>query len=391
VVLFLFDAQAGLTPADLDILRKLKQSGLGSGDRAPIIGVVNKVDAESHEVLDADFYEAGLDSLLTISAEHNRGIEDLKETVIEITGAATETSAMAEDEDNDSDVPSKIPRVAIVGRPNVGKSTLTNALLGERRMITSSMAGTTVDSVDSLAEVNGIQLILIDTAGIRRKSKTEQGVEVLSVIQARKALERCDVAVLLMDGEQGVTDQDEKIGGLIDEVGCGVILAVNKWDVQRRNPKFKKDDAASIVRERMAYLSYAPILFVSAIKGEGFEDLGNLVEEILRQRQVKVSTHEFSEWVREEVTIHNPKNAKFYLSHQTGRNPPTFVCHVSDPDKVHFSLRRHLINAIRERWGFMGSPVRLVLRAGAGGKDRAKPSPSKHKRGRKTEKHPGKV
>lgn len=265
--------------------------------------------------------------------------------------------------------------MAIVGKPNVGKSTLVNALVGEDRMITSPIAGTTVDSVDSTAILNDKEFLLIDTAGIRRKSKTEQGIEVLSVVQTRKALERADIAILLLDGDEGVTDQDEKIGGLIEEAGCAVILAINKWDTQKSNPKFTKEMASEKIRKKMAYLKYAPMMFVSAKERRGLDDLGDLVEEILHQRRLKIPTHEFTEWVRKESTIHNPDNAKFYMCHQTGRNPPTFVCHVNNPDQVHFSLRRHLVNAMRERWGFMGNPVRLLFLKG--GSERAAKAPSK--------------
>lgn len=363
LVLVVFDGQTGLAPLDRDLIRRLQQSGVT--ERLPVLGVVNKVDAEAHEGFVSDFYATGLDPVLTVSAEHGRGIADLEEAIAAVAPQTFSGEPAAGQ--SERGLP---PRVAIVGRPNVGKSTLTNALLGRERMITSPIAGTTVDAVDSVADLGGRPVILVDTAGIRRKSKTEQGVEVLSVVQARKALERADLAILLLDGEAGITDQDEKIGGLIEEAGCGVILAVNKWDTQRKNREFTRELAADLIRRKMAYLKYAPILFVSALNRQGFENLGDLVEEILHQRQLRIPTHEFTEWVRKESTVHNPMNAKFYLSHQSGRSPPTFVCHVSDPEKIHFSLKRHLVNALRERWGFMGSPVRLLFVKGGGGEGR---------------------
>jgi GTP-binding protein len=242
-------------------------------------------------------------------------------------------------------------------------------------MITSPVAGTTIDAIDSLATLSGKPFIIIDTAGIRRKSKTEQGVEVLSIVQAKKALERADVTILLLDGEGGITDQDEKIGGMIQDAGCSVILAVNKWDTQKKNADFTREIAAEQLRKMMGYLKYAPIIFLSAKEGKGFEDLGDLIEEILHQRQFKVTTKEFTEWVRKEATIHNPMNAKFFMCHQTGRNPPTFVCHVNDQKKIHFSLQRHLINALREKWGFMGTPIKLLFVEGKN--TRQKPSGAK--------------
>ncbi|HUP58196.1 MAG TPA: ribosome biogenesis GTPase Der, partial [Bdellovibrionota bacterium] len=364
VVVALFDGQAGVLPADRELIRELKVQLSSSGREVLLVGAVNKVDAEVHESLGAEFYSLGIDPLLTLSAEHDRGVEDLKEEIVKITkhpGTVEAASAPEPETDPDADPDLEPwdagpPKIAIIGRPNVGKSTMINALLGTKRMITSPIAGTTVDAVDSPIEMNGKPYILIDTAGIRRKSKTEQGVEVLSVVQARKALERAHVAVLLLDGKEGISDQDEKIGSLIEEAGCGVIIAVNKWDLQRSNQEFTRDIAAELVRKKMAYLRYAPVLFVSAIEGKGFDDLGELVDEILHQRRLKVTTREFTQWVRDEAPIHNPQGAKFYLCHQSGRNPPTFVCHVNDPDRVHFSLRRHLVNGIRERWGYMGNP-----------------------------------
>lgn len=356
LVLALFDGQTGYTPADREVVQQMVRSGLRDAE-LPILGVVNKVDADQHEEMIHDFYEAGLDSLHTVSAEHGRGIDDLKEAVI---AALTERGAITPAEKETSEE-EHVPKIAIVGRPNVGKSTFTNAVLGEDRMITSPMAGTTIDSIDSPVELSGRPFILIDTAGIRRKSKTEQGVEVLSVIQARKALERCDIALLMVDGEGGITDQDEKIAGLIEELGCAVILVVNKWDTQKRNREFSREAAVKRIHEQMAFLKWAPVMFVSAKERTGFRDLGDLAADILEQRKLKISTHEFTEWVRAESEVHNPGNVKFYMCHQSGRNPPTFVCHVSNPDKVHFSLKRHLINAIRERWGYMGNPIRLIF------------------------------
>ena len=324
VVVMLFDGQAGLLPLDRELIKGFQKRGLHK--KARLIGVVNKVDAESHEDRIHEFYKSGLDPILTISAEHGRGIDDLMQLIVEtaeLTEEAeseSETSADSDveaDADDDSEI-RRVPRLAIVGKPNVGKSTLVNALVGEHRMITSPIAGTTVDSVDSTALLNDKEFLLIDTAGIRRKSKTEQGIEVLSVVQTRKALERADIAILLLDGDEGITDQDEKIGGLIEEVGCSVILAINKWDTQKSNPKFTKEMAAERIRKKMAYLKYAPMMFVSAKERKGLDDLGDLVEEILHQRKLKIPTHEFTEWVRKEATIHNPENAKFYMSHQSG-------------------------------------------------------------------------
>ncbi len=368
LALFLLDSQVGVTTADEELLLELKRSGILK--KKPVFAVVNKVDAEMHEDRISEFFSLGLDPVLTISAEHGRGIDDLKVAICEALKVEGEPRVVETEVNLDS-----IPKIAIVGKPNVGKSTLLNAILGEDRMITSPIAGTTVDSIDSPVTLNGKQFLFIDTAGIRRKSKTEQGVEVLSVVQTRKSLEKATLAILVLDGEQGITDQDEKIGGMIQEIGCSVILLMNKWDTQKRNPGFTKELAGEKIRAKMAYLNYAPVLFASALQGKGLEDLGELIEEILHQRELKLATHEFTEWVRKESTIHNPQNAKFFLCHQSGRNPPTFVCHVNDPEKVHFSLRRHFVNAMRERWGYMGSPVRILFVEGKNRRSLPKPKP----------------
>ena len=355
LILYVLDSQRGPTFMDHDLLQQLRCSGILN--RIPMIGALNKVDIEQHENRISEFYELGLEQIFTISAEHGRGIDDLKLMIAE----TLDFKNTYKDFKSEIIQSPKISKIAIVGRPNVGKSTLINGILDEDRMITSPMAGTTVDSIDSLIQLQGKPYILIDTAGIRRKSKTEKGIEVLSVVQTRKALERAELAVLVLDGEGGITDQDEKIAGLIEEIGCSVVLMVNKWDTQRRNEKFTREIAAELIRKQMAFLKYAPILFSSALYREGIENLGKLFEEILFQRNFKIPTREFTEWVREESHIHNPMNAKFYLCHQSGRHPPTFVCHVNDPEKVHFSLSRHLVNALRKKWGYMGSPVRLLF------------------------------
>ncbi len=351
-VLLVFDGRAGITAEDREVVRSLRRfAGAGS---APWIAVVNKIDTSGLETLVPDFHELGVEPVLGVSAEHARGIEDLKDHLSAGWDEPQPVESTAE-----SDAREGAPRIAVLGKPNVGKSTLVNALLGSERMITSPIAGTTVDAVDSTVRIGGRSYILTDTAGVRRKGRTERGVEVLSVVQTRKALESSEIAVLVLDGAEGVADQDEKIAGLVEEAGIPVILLVNKWDTQARRKGFGKKEAAESVREAMPFLHYAPVIFGSALRGEGFEDVADLVDEILRQKNVKVGTHEFTEWVRQAAEVQNPRGVKFYLCHQSGRHPPTFVCHVSDPKKIHFSLERHIVNGIRKRWGFMGSPIRI--------------------------------
>lgn len=367
VAIWVVDGSSGRLPEDEEFARLLR-SKLATRENLRVILAVNKVDDPKHEGASFDFHGLGVEELVEISAEHDRGIETLREAIV--SGVAGE--ALPEEEETYGEEPEVVepeyvaetPRLAIVGRPNVGKSTLINALLGEERMIASPVAGTTVDAIDSKARLGGREVILIDTAGIRRKAKTEQGVEVLAVLQAKKALARADIAILLLDGEAGTSEQDEKIGGLIEEAGCSVIIALNKWDTQvgprgGEKPGFGRKEAAERIRGKIGFLKYAPLVFLSARDGTGLDGLGELVEDVLHQRKLKIPTSEFSKWVRKEAEVHNPQGARFFISHQASRHPPTFVCHVNDPEKIHFSLERHLINALRERWGYMGTPVRL--------------------------------
>jgi GTP-binding protein len=356
IVLFVLDAQVGITQEDREVLQQLRRSGL-TKKGIPILALANKVDLAQHEQNIAIFYELGLEQVYGVSAEHGRGTLDLQEEILRLLDER-ERSQPHEDSELDF-VGESLPKLAILGKPNVGKSTLLNALAGEERVVTSPIAGTTVDAIDIEITLGGERYLLIDTAGIRRKSKTEKGVEVLSVLQARKTLERADLAFLVIDGSLGPSDQDEKIGGLIEEAGCSVILIVNKWDTQKRNKDFKKDDAAERIRDDMGFLGYAPLVFASAKERTGLRGLGDLVREILDAKKVKVQTREFTDWVRRRPEIENLQGVKFYLCHQTGRHPPSFVCHVSDPRKIHFSIQRNLINGIRDKWGYMGSPVRL--------------------------------
>jgi len=347
LALFIVDARSGIIPADMEVLKTLRAS-TKNHKKLPLIGVMNKADHEGLEHLSSDFYKLGLDKIMPISAEHNRGVEFLKEEIIKDTRAEPMEEELLAD---------KPPCISIVGKPNVGKSTLVNTVLSENRMVVSPIAGTTSDAIDLSVTLDGHEVTLIDTAGIRRKSKTEQGLEVLSVVQTRKTLERSDLAILVLDGEKGITDQDEKIGGLIEDAGCSVIIAVNKWDTQAKNKGFSKEDAAKRIRAAARFLKYAPIVFISALKNEGIDGLGDLAIEILNQKKVMITTHDLTTWFKHEATVHNPQDAKFYLTHQVSQKPPSFICYVSDPRKIHYSLKRHLVNAMRDQWGFMGSPV----------------------------------
>jgi GTP-binding protein len=368
LVLFVVDIKAGLTEADRSVFQELRRSGLA--DTIPVILVLNKADSDAAEESMHEFYGLGIENLIPVSSEHALQIDDLKEMIVDRIFDAPETDLEDTEEFEDSEESTdqkkepavrapRIPHIAIVGQPNVGKSTLLNAICGEKRTIVSPIAGTTVDPIDLKINWHGKDFVVIDTAGIRRKNKTEQGVEVLSVVQSRKTLERADLAFLIMDGETGVYDQDEKIAGLIEEMGCSVVLVLNKWDTQVNNDEFSQKVAEEEIRKKIRFLGYAPLVFTTATEGIGLERLFRVADHVLEQRSVHVSTKDLTDFIRAETEVHNPENAKFYFVHQSGRNPPTFVAHVSDPKKVHFSLSRHLVRAIRERYGFSGSPIRF--------------------------------
>lgn len=359
VVLFVVDIKAGLTHADEEVFSELRRSGVS--EKIPVILVLNKADSDLAEERFAEFYALGVENLIPVSAEHALQIDELKEMVVDLLNP--EPLPVISDEIPDPEkeevyVP-RTPRIAIVGQPNVGKSTLLNAICGEKRTIVSPIAGTTVDAIDLDINWNGKDFTVIDTAGIRRKNKTEQGIEVLSVVQTRKTLERADLAFLVMDGEQGVYEQDEKIAGLIEEMGCSVILVLNKWDTQVGNKEFSQKLAEEEIRKKIRFLGYAPLVFTTAKDSIGLDRLFRVAQAVIEQRSLKIQTKELTEFLRNAAEVHNPNNAKFYFVHQSGRNPPTFVAHVSDPKKIHFSLSRHLVKAIRGHYGYLGTPVRM--------------------------------
>ncbi|MEW6055894.1 MAG: ribosome biogenesis GTPase Der [Bdellovibrionota bacterium] len=367
LVLFVVDARAELTPADEALARLVRGQG------RQVLVVLSKVEGNVGEQAQLEVARLGWAEAMPTSAEHNRGIEDLKEQVLAALGlsqakeeAEEPTEEFLEEESVEKAPPeierglvsSRPIRLGVYGRPNVGKSTLVNMLLGEKRMITSPIAGTTVDTVDSdFVHENKFYRIL-DTAGIRRKSKTEQGVEVLSVVRALKSISDVDLALFLIDGYEGVTDQDEKIAGEILKTGKPVVLLVNKWDTCR----VKKEDYAQRLRDTLGFLDFAPIVFISAERGEGIEPLWGLIEEILTQRHIVASTGELNRFLELVEGTNNPTDVRLYYASQTSKNPPTITLLVSDQKKVHFAYERFLKNELRQRYGWMGSPLRLIFK-----------------------------
>jgi GTPase len=350
LIFFVVDGRAGITASDQELARLLRRT------RATTFLVVNKVDSDKQVSEVAEFFRLGFDHVFPVSAEHGRGITEL------LDQAAISIPAPEEDQEEEE----KEIRVAIIGRPNVGKSTLLNRLVGQERAMVSPTAGTTRDAVDSLVRYEDMTIRFVDTAGIRRKGKTELKAEKLSVVMARRHLERSDVAILLIDGTEGVTALDAHIGGYAQQAGRSVIIAVNKWDAVEKSPSITADYERDI-REKLKFLSFAPIVFISAKTGQRVEKLYKAIEEVHRSRFVRVPTKDLNEFLREEV-LHRgglPADVKIRYITQVRVNPPTFVMFSNKVRKLHFSFERFIENRIRERFPFTGTPIIIKQRAKA--------------------------
>ena len=350
VIIFITDVTTGITPADRDIALMLKKS------KKPIILVCNKVD--DFKKLENDTYEffnLGLGKPYPISSAHAKGIGDVLDAVYEYLP-----------QNDEEDLKNEYIKVAIIGKPNVGKSSLVNKILGENRSIVSDIAGTTRDSIDSKFENNYGKYIFIDTAGLRRHSKIEESIEKYSVIRTNLAIERADVCILMISANEGVTEQDTKIAGLAHEAGKAVIIAINKWDEYDKEngtlENYTKD-----VYNKLAYLSYAPILFISAKTGQRVEKLFNLINEVSNNNAMRISTSVLNEILAEAVAIVQPptdkgKRLKVLYITQVSTKPPTFAIFVNDKKLFHFSYERYIVNKLRQEFNFKGTPIRVVVR-----------------------------
>lgn len=344
LILFVVDGAEGLVPHDYDIADLVRRH-----THCPVAVLLNKIDHAGREG-QTEFYALGFETCIDISAEHNRGISVVEDWIGENAPQHVEEPETAEKD---------LPALVLLGRPNAGKSTLMNALLGENRSIVSPLAGTTTDTVHSILTLHGEKFRLLDTAGVRRKAKTERGIEVLSVTATIRALEESDLAILLIDATVGVHEQDEKVAGLAEKAGTSVILAINKIDAI--SPAQVEELREEIWR-KMGFIRHAPILELSALQGKGLQPLTKKIIRVLADRTQEISTHALTECVRRENQVHNPKGVKFFYAHQAARHPPAFVFYVNNPDKVVETLRRHLVNSIRKKWGFAGTPIRSVFR-----------------------------
>ncbi len=350
VIMFIVDVRQGLQDADSKVADMLRRS------HKPVVLVVNKVD--SYEKFQADvyeFYNLGIGEPFPISSTEKTGLGDMLDEVVKYFPE----SAKEEVED-------ERPRIALIGKPNVGKSSLINKLAQEERSIVSDIAGTTRDAIDTAVKYNGKEYIFIDTAGIRRKSKITEEIERFSIIRAVAAVERCDVAIIMIDATEGVTEQDAKIAGIAHDRGKGVIIAVNKWDAIEKDNNSVKEHTQDI-RDVLSFMPYAEILFISAKSGQRLHKIFETIDVVIENNSMRVATGVLNEIVTEAVAMQQPptdkgKRLKIYYTTQVSVKPPTFVVFVNDKNLMHFSYTRYLENRIRDTFGFKGTALRFITR-----------------------------
>ncbi len=350
LILFLMDGKEGLMPADLEVAAYLRKSG------KPTFYIVNKIDGETHEDRTLDFYRLGVEEVYSISAQHSRGVSDLMDEVCRRLPAPA-----AEEEKGGDEI-----RVALVGRPNVGKSSLLNRLIGKPRAVVDPTPGTTRDSIDIRISREGREYIFVDTAGIRRKSKISLRLEKYAVIRALKSLERGDVALILLDGFEGLTDQDARIMESAEENGRAMILVVNKWDLVEKDSatleKYKER-----IHQALKTFDYVPVLFISALTGQRVANIFAAIDQAVTEHRKRIPTSELNRWLRETMQINPPPlfhkhPVRIYYVSQVSVSPPTFVFSANDPRAVGETYRRYLARRLRDSFGFGGTPLRLYFR-----------------------------
>lgn len=348
-IVFLVDVETGVTGPDEEIAAFLRRTD------KPVLLAVNKADNMKRRADAVDFYALGLGDPIPVSALHGTGTGDLLDAIVE-------SFPMSEEEEEEDEA----IQIAIVGRPNVGKSSLLNQLLGEERVIVSEVPGTTRDAIDTRIVYEGLELVLVDTAGIRRPGKIEPGVEKYSSLRTIKAIQRADVCLLLLDATQLVTAQDARVAGYILEELKSVVVIVNKWDLVEKETH-TMDEYTRIIRNELKFLDYVPVLFISARSGQRVQKVLPLALQVQEERLRRIPTGELNRLLREAVVKHPPKSGKgrylkFLYATQAGVDPPTFVFFVNDRNLVHFSYERYLENTLRQQYGFLGTPLRMVFR-----------------------------
>ena len=350
VIIFLTDVRQGLVDADSKVADMLRRSG------KPVVLVVNKVDNFDKYMPDVyEFYNLGIGDPVPVSASSRLGLGDMLETVV---AHFPEGTGGQEEDDR--------PRIAIVGKPNVGKSSIVNRLLGENRVIVSDIAGTTRDAIDTAVVHDGKEYVFIDTAGLRRKNRIKEELERYSIIRTVTAVERADVVLMVIDATEGVTEQDAKIAGIAHERGKGVIIVVNKWDAIEKNDRTMREYESDI-RNVLSYMPYAEIMYVSALTGQRLTKLYDMIDMVIENQTLRVATGVLNEIMTEAVALQQPpsdkgKRLKLYYITQVSVRPPTFVIFVNDKELMHFSYTRYLENKIREAFGFRGTSLKFFIR-----------------------------
>jgi GTP-binding protein len=352
ILILLMDGRTGLTPQDQEVVSLLR------GTTKPLFIAVNKIDTPNVEPLVADFYRLGVETLYPLSAEHGHGVAELLDAFYPLLPSQ-----------EDPHGPGPLPRIAVVGRPNVGKSTLINAVLGEERVVVSDVPGTTRDAIDSLASYQGRSYVFTDTAGIRRRGRIDRGIEGYSVARALRAIGRSDVAVLLLDAEEGVTEQDTKIAGVVIRQGRACILFVNKWDLREGESRARQQMEEDL-RRRFPFLAWAPVLFGAAVKPDSLRRLFPTIDEVFASFSKRIPTGQLNQLLQTILATHPlpvrkgkpSKITKSAFMTQVATCPPVFALFVGHPDDIAPSYLRYLENRLREVYGFTGTPIRLLVR-----------------------------
>jgi len=349
VIVFMVDGKEGVTPADIDVANMLRKAD------KPVVLAVNKIDTPEEEAALYEFYSLAIGDPVSVSAAHKKGFGDLLDRIVQHIDKA-------ESEDDYDDV----IKIAVVGKPNAGKSSLVNCILGEERAIVSDIPGTTRDAIDTPFEVNGQRYVIIDTAGIRRKSRINESIERYSVLRALSAIRRCDVALIVIDAVEEATEQDEKIAGLVHEEGKGAILVVNKWDLIEKDT-YTMNEYRKRLFDKLSFMTYAPTLFISARTGQRVSRILELVNYVYNQCTFRISTGVLNDCIADAVAVNEPPSDKgrrlrIYYGTQASIKPPTFVLFVNEPELMHYSYKRYMENYFRKTFGLEGTPIRIVVR-----------------------------
>ena len=351
VILFVCDARTGITNDDLEVAKMLRQS------RKPVVLAVNKADTPKQEAEAYEFYNLGIGEPYLISASNRLNLGDLLDAVVE------KFPPEGEDEDDSEDV----IKVAIIGRPNVGKSSIFNDIIGQTRSIVSDVAGTTRDAIDVPVEKDGQTFLFIDTAGMRRKGKIDEPIEKYSIIRTLRAVDRSDVVLLVLNAVEGITDQDKKIAGYAHEAGKGIVIVVNKWDLYPDKTVMSTEEFTKNIRHELIFMPYANVVYVSALTQQRISRLPEMIKDASEANAMRIATSVLNQVVTDAVAMNQPpmekgKRLKILYTTQVKVKPPTFVIFCNEPEIMHFSYQRYLENQLREAFGFKGTPINIIVR-----------------------------